>query len=47
MPSVENAPEVAPAATLGQQIDVVTGFLRRRYLIILACLVLSLPLAGL
>ena len=37
----------APAATLGQQIDLVTGFLRRRYKLILACLILALPFGGL
>jgi polysaccharide biosynthesis transport protein len=36
-----------PAPTLGAQIDIVTGFLRRRYQLILFGLLLSLPLGAL
>ena len=38
---------LASATTLGERIDFVLGFLRRRYLIILICFLLSLPVAGL
>ena len=37
----------SPAPTLGAQIDIVTGFLRRRYQLILFGLLLSLPLGAL
>jgi polysaccharide biosynthesis transport protein len=40
-------PELPAAPTLGAQIDIVTGFLRRRYLLILTGLLLSLPLGAL
>jgi polysaccharide biosynthesis transport protein len=40
-----NLPDASPA--LGAQIDIVTKFLRRRYLIILICFLLSLPFAAL
>jgi polysaccharide biosynthesis transport protein len=40
-------PELPASATLGAQIDFVTGFLRRRYLLILLGLLLSLPLGAL
>ena len=40
-------PEPPASATLGAQIDFVTGFLRRRYLLILLGLLLSLPLGAL
>jgi succinoglycan biosynthesis transport protein ExoP len=40
-------PEVPASPTLGAQIDFVTGFLRRRYLLILTGLLLSLPLGAL
>jgi polysaccharide biosynthesis transport protein len=40
-------PELPASATLGAQIDVVTGFLRRRYLLILLGLLLSLPFGAL
>jgi polysaccharide biosynthesis transport protein len=40
-----NLPDASPA--LGAQIDIVTKFLRRRYLIILICLLLSLPFGAL
>ena len=45
--SMSDTQSEAPAATLGQQIDLVTGFLRRRYKLILACLILALPFGGL
>jgi polysaccharide biosynthesis transport protein len=40
-------PELPEAPTLGAQIDIVTGFLRRRYLLILTGLLLSVPLGAL
>jgi polysaccharide biosynthesis transport protein len=40
-------PELPASATLGAQIDFVTGFLRRRYLLILLGLLLSLPFGAL
>jgi succinoglycan biosynthesis transport protein ExoP len=40
-------PEPSASTTLGAQIDFVTGFLRRRYLLILLGLLLSLPLGAL
>jgi len=40
-------PEPPASATLGAQIDFVTGFLRRRYLLILLGLLLSLPFGAL
>ena len=53
MPGIEKpqsdpviGPEL-PAPTLGAQIDIVTGFLRRRYQLILFGLLLSLPLGAL
>src|SRR5215831_14610902 len=39
--------ELPEAPTLGAQIDIVTGFLRRRYLLILTGLLLSVPLGAL
>src|SRR5262245_43478028 len=39
--------ELPQAPTLGAQIDIVTGFLRRRYLLILTGLLLSVPLGAL
>src|SRR4051794_35265571 len=53
MPHVEKLDSIsdlgseAPGASIGQQIDLVTGFLRRRYKLILACLILALPFGGL
>jgi polysaccharide biosynthesis transport protein len=54
VPGIENSqsdsvvgPELPASPTLGAQIDLVTGFLRRRYLIILIGLLLSLPLGAL
>jgi polysaccharide biosynthesis transport protein len=40
-------PELPASPTLGAQIDIVTGFLRRRYLLILTGLLLSVPLGAL
>ena len=40
-------PEPSASATLGAQIDFVTGFLRRRYLLILLGFLLSLPFGAL
>jgi polysaccharide biosynthesis transport protein len=40
-------PEPPASPTLGAQIDIVTGFLRRRYLLILTGLLLSVPLGAL
>jgi succinoglycan biosynthesis transport protein ExoP len=40
-------PELPASATLGAQIDLVTGFLRRRYLLILLGVLLSLPFGAL
>ena len=40
-------PEFPPSLTLGQRMDFIVGFLRRRYLIILASLLLSLSLGAL
>jgi polysaccharide biosynthesis transport protein len=40
-------PELPEAPTLGAQINIVTGFLRRRYLLILTGLLLSVPLGAL
>ena len=42
-----SGPELPASATLGERIDFVLGFLRRRYLIILASLLLSLSLGAL
>jgi polysaccharide biosynthesis transport protein len=42
-----SGPELPASATLGGQIDFVTGFLRRRYLLILLGLLLSLPFGAL
>jgi succinoglycan biosynthesis transport protein ExoP len=54
VPKIENpqsdpiiGPELPAAPTLGAQIDIVTGFLRRRYLLILTGLLLSVPLGAL
>jgi polysaccharide biosynthesis transport protein len=54
VPGIENpqsdpvvGPELPGSPTLGAQIDIVTGFLRRRYLFILIGLLLSLPLGAL
>ena len=54
MPKIEKpqsdpmfGPELPAAPTLGAQIDIVTGFLRRRYLLILTGLLLSVPLGAL
>jgi succinoglycan biosynthesis transport protein ExoP len=41
-----NGPQFPALPTLAERIDFVLGFLRRRYLIILVCLLLSLPVAG-
>jgi len=41
------APGVPASPTLGAQIDVVTKFLRRRYVTILICLLLALPVGAL
>jgi succinoglycan biosynthesis transport protein ExoP len=40
-------PEIPASPTLGAQIDIVTGFLRRRYLLILTGLLLSVPVGAL
>jgi polysaccharide biosynthesis transport protein len=45
--SVIGGPELPASATLGAQIGLVTGFLRRRYLLILLGLLLSLPFGAL
>ena len=42
-----SGPEFAPSPTLGERMDFVTRFLRRRYLIILICLLLSLAVGAL
>jgi polysaccharide biosynthesis transport protein len=42
-----NGPELPASATLGAQIDLVTGFLRRRYRLILLGLLLALPFGAL
>jgi succinoglycan biosynthesis transport protein ExoP len=39
--------EFAAPPTVGERIDFVMGFLRRRYLIILICLLLAIPMGGL
>jgi len=47
-PSIStNGPDLSGAEALWGHVDFVTGFLRRRYLIILICLVLSAPFAEL
>ncbi len=53
MPQINNpqlisasGPQFPALPTLAERIDFVLGFLRRRYLIILVCLLLSLPVAG-
>jgi polysaccharide biosynthesis transport protein len=42
-----NGPQLPASPTLGAQIDLVTGFLRRRYLLILLGLLLALPFGAL
>jgi succinoglycan biosynthesis transport protein ExoP len=47
-PSISiNGPELSGVEALWGRVDFVTGFLRRRYLIILVCLLLSAPFAAL
>src|SRR5262245_50611368 len=39
--------EIAPSPTLAERIDFAWSFLRRRYLIVLGCLLFALPVGGL
>ena len=54
MPNIENqpvdsviGPEFPPTPTFGAQMDIVTGFLRRRYRLILIALLLAVPFGAL
>jgi polysaccharide biosynthesis transport protein len=44
--SLDSAPNFPAQPALGERIDFVLSFLRRRYLIVLGCLMLALPLGG-